>query len=1154
MTAGRPAVVPARAVLARATARAERDGHENRGFLSETHGFLPREAPRRALPPSHRAWDDTAAQLPELFRHLTLRATFDTLPVLPATGAALPDDALLRAAAVLGISAHAYFYADPDPPDELPASITRPWQEVSDRLDRPGPNLSFIDLNAYNWRLRPGRADDGLRVENLALLIPILGNEDERRFQMTPVEMLALFTPIVGASVRAQEAVAGADARALKRELLMIADTVEELTRSFAKVDPNPHSPRYVNPVVWGKTVAPLATPFQAVDPPPGPSGTAIPAFQLLDIVFGRHAHATTIGKETAVARQWFPAHWREFLSAAEAISIPAFVASHGDRALRGVFAEAREAYAGGDGLLGRHRLKTFGFLDLSFKAGRSKTLGGFAGSFEDRPWDRMDAELALARLERVPTASPPVHHARLARVEELHAANDRWVGEVVLDLEGAGVRYRPGSRCAVLPEQSPELVARTLAALHARGDEPVRLDAAWLAAVGQRDGYEAARVLPLRDLLTFGQLRPVRRDVAKALYALTRNETLHRIIEARAEDQWELCEVLELLEEESGLRPASLWKSHPAQGGSICAIVPPESPRMYSISSAMPAGGEAAGQVRLTVGLLRYTTPASDVSPPGVRQGTASGYLARRAGVKADRGVSVRIVAPAGFELPQDPRAPVVFIAGGTGISPFLGMIAARASQPDAGETWLYLATRTSAEVYGEQQLRRHVAAGALHLRIALSQEDRRGASDGGALVWSPAPRRPIGALLAEDAEAGRLEKLLRPESEGGPGGHVYVCGRAGFAAAVEESLQAVAARFLSGSPAQRQAEAREALSRLNGEGRYAREVYTTYPGPHFAAGRTYDASEVVVRNDPGRSCWMVVEGRVYDLTRFAHLHPGGDKILRSYAGMDATQAYRTVGHDAHPEVHALLGLYECGTVRRLDFGSAWSTAIGPSGLRLVTVKDAFRTWIRLLFRVVEIENAMANDYGVRDEPVTHDERPGAVAMSPYKARALFETHRRFRGEHLPGVTGQRLADLWAVTSGLHGQRHDVRWMQQQMAEIADGQAAAGAAALDRAVTQAFGRMGRTDAAAAELGWCEAIVTAVEAEDRRVVSALKEALRDGVRVFERHEAETVSAGSGDLLAAAVSLPDILRSSLTRLAALLPSAGGAARPDTREGR
>ena len=95
-----------------------------------------------------------------------------------------------------------------------------------------------------------------------------------------------------------------------------------------------------------------------------------------------------------------------------------------------------------------------------------------------------------------------------------------------------------------------------------------------------------------------------------------------------------------------------------------------------------------------------------------------------------------------------------------------------------------------------------------------------------------------------------------------------------------------------------------------------------------------------------------MIISGRVYDLTEFAHLHPGGLKIIRSYAGMDATDAYQKVLHDVNPEVDAMLGMYEIGAVRRLDFGRAWSVAIASKGLQFVTLKDVYRAWIQLLYR----------------------------------------------------------------------------------------------------------------------------------------------------------------------------------------------------------
>jgi L-lactate dehydrogenase (cytochrome) len=42
--------------------------------------------------------------------------------------------------------------------------------------------------------------------------------------------------------------------------------------------------------------------------------------------------------------------------------------------------------------------------------------------------------------------------------------------------------------------------------------------------------------------------------------------------------------------------------------------------------------------------------------------------------------------------------------------------------------------------------------------------------------------------------------------------------------------------------------------------------------------------------------SCWIVVEGRIYDMTSFSPTHPGGADIIYAYAGRDATQAYLEV------------------------------------------------------------------------------------------------------------------------------------------------------------------------------------------------------------------------------------------------------------------
>lgn len=52
----------------------------------------------------------------------------------------------------------------------------------------------------------------------------------------------------------------------------------------------------------------------------------------------------------------------------------------------------------------------------------------------------------------------------------------------------------------------------------------------------------------------------------------------------------------------------------------------------------------------------------------------------------------------------------------------------------------------------------------------------------------------------------------------------------------------------------------------------------------------------EVSKHNIP-QDCWIIVAKKVYDVTQFLDLHPGGaDKII-PYCGSDATEAFRTQG-----------------------------------------------------------------------------------------------------------------------------------------------------------------------------------------------------------------------------------------------------------------
>ncbi|GLJ30234.1 hypothetical protein SUGI_0598110 [Cryptomeria japonica] len=43
---------------------------------------------------------------------------------------------------------------------------------------------------------------------------------------------------------------------------------------------------------------------------------------------------------------------------------------------------------------------------------------------------------------------------------------------------------------------------------------------------------------------------------------------------------------------------------------------------------------------------------------------------------------------------------------------------------------------------------------------------------------------------------------------------------------------------------------------------------------------------------------CWFVIDGKVYDVTKFLEEHPGGEEVLVEASGRDATQDFEDIGH----------------------------------------------------------------------------------------------------------------------------------------------------------------------------------------------------------------------------------------------------------------
>ena len=1095
-----PASVPASTVLRKAETLYSTHGNENLGFLSAGWGFMPRDQPRQSLASTHAAWDQIAAELPQLYRTLSVRSRIEELPILPADEANLGDEDLLRAAAVMGILAHAYWYSRSHAPRELPPQLAQPWETVRRRLGRGPAVLSYIDLIVYNWKLRDPDLADPLRVENLELLLPTVDTDEERIFYLTQTEILARCSPIVAAAVGAQAASQIDDREAFEAELMTIIACLQRVVReSLLKINPNPTGATHVDPVVWAKTVAPFAVPF--AEGVLGPSGTSSPIFNFLDIFFGRRTFESFLGREIRQLRNTYPPLWREMLAELSKVSLASYLTEVDDPNLSGLWREALEAYAGDQGFLGRHRMKVYGYLELAFKVGRSVTIGGFSGMFDDRTWDQVDLELESSRSERTALLPRTCHHVRVARVASGTEGVPEGVVHVVLDVTGTGIHYEAGDRCMILSENTPELVERTLEALAATGDETIALSDEWCAAVALRHGYDGCTELSLRDLLRFGQIRPVTPRVAEALHALSQDRLLDERMRRQESHVWELWDLLVHLAQH-GFDVRSL------RGTVLCEVVPPERFRSYSISSVMSrASLDEAKELALTVGHIQYRTEGVEGVADAERNGAASTFLQRAVG--RDEPISIVIDHPPRFGLPRDPATPIVMIAGGTGLSPFRAFLVERARLRDAGPAVLFLGLRGREFLQPyEEELGRALADGRTAVEVAFSRDDvdAHWEPSTGTFEYRPASRRYVQDVMLQERTARELWSLIRAADDV-DAAHVFVCGRSGFALSVIEALREIFRRFSDGDDADRDRLASDMLTELIGRGRLSLEIFSG-DAPETERRREIDVSDIVLHNGP--EYWLIIDGLVYDVTEFVRLHPGGAHVLRGYSGLDGTQGYQRT-HANRTEIAAMLEMYEIGTVRKLDLGDA----VLPAGETTTTLRAMHDAFVRLVYLVVEMENALRNDQSLQRSITTRGDP--VEPRSPYKLERAVETHERFVASYLEPIVRTHAPRLWSRIQAVLG--GDTSWMQRRLEAIWHGENAGYEHGLRRALVDAVDR---------DEAWVLGAVEMLEPIDTSFLSELKGLLRDAIRVFERLESRTISLGGDQVEASVRKITDVV--------------------------
>ncbi|PIN08213.1 Cytochrome b5 [Handroanthus impetiginosus] len=54
------------------------------------------------------------------------------------------------------------------------------------------------------------------------------------------------------------------------------------------------------------------------------------------------------------------------------------------------------------------------------------------------------------------------------------------------------------------------------------------------------------------------------------------------------------------------------------------------------------------------------------------------------------------------------------------------------------------------------------------------------------------------------------------------------------------------------------------------------------------------------ISQHNTNKDCWLLIGGKVYDVTKFLEDHPGGDEVLVTASGKDATDDFEDVGHSS--------------------------------------------------------------------------------------------------------------------------------------------------------------------------------------------------------------------------------------------------------------
>jgi len=362
---------------------------------------------------------------------------------------------------------------------------------------------------------------------------------------------------------------------------------------------------------------------------------------------------------------------------------------------------------------------------------------------------------------------------AEVGQVQRITAEDStKDVYHLELLLEDSGLQYQPGDALGVWAPNDPKLVEHLLDIFEIPASVPVRVNEKKVKLGEALTNHLEITRLTSETVLNYATVSG--REELTTIFSKLDAGQQQRFIEQR--------------------QLVDLAEAYPSQLDPQCLVdsLRPLSPRSYSIASSQETVDE---EVHLTVATL-----TSDVN--GIkRTGVASGLLNNR--LNPGEQVKVFIEPNRRFRLPENPQAPIIMVAAGTGIAPYRAFMQELERRTSAPDSWLIFGNPRLQTDFLYQREWLHWRNSGLINRIDTA--------------WSrdQPEKHYVQDVILEQAEL--VNQWIQR------GAYIYLCGSLQMGRAAQQAIQAVLAQQQTIGPD----EASSVFAGLRREGRIKKDLY---------------------------------------------------------------------------------------------------------------------------------------------------------------------------------------------------------------------------------------------------------------------------------------------------------------------------------------